>query len=236
MKVGNNINVERAGWSFGGEVAETFVEHITKSVPMYSQGHELILQLSDFFCRNDSLCYEIGTSTGELIEKLARHNSNKKNIIWTGLDLEEKMVEKARKHCAIHKNIQILCEDINLYNFDKSDLIVSYYCIQFVEPRHRQELIEKIYNSLNWGGAFIMFEKVRAPDARFQDIASQMYMEYKLNQGFDEVEIVSKTRSLKSILEPFSTQGNIDLLKRAGFKDINTVFKYICFEGFLAIK
>ena len=30
--------------------------------------------------------------------------------------------------------------------------------------------------------------------------------------------------------------GNLDLLKRAGFVDIMTVFKYICFEGFLAIK
>ena len=37
-------------------------------------------------------------------------------------------------------------------------------------------------------------------------------------------------------MEPFSTKGNYDLLKRAGFKDIITVFKYLCFEGILAIK
>jgi tRNA (cmo5U34)-methyltransferase len=47
---------------------------------------------------------------------------------------------------------------------------------------------------------------------------------------------MAKTRSLKGVLEPFSTQGNIQLLKRSGFKDIMTVFKYGCFEGFLAIK
>ena len=45
-----------------------------------------------------------------------------------------------------------------------------------------------------------------------------------------------KTRSLKGILEPFSTQGNLDLLSRAGFVDVMTVQKYLCFEGFLAIK
>jgi tRNA (cmo5U34)-methyltransferase len=27
----------------------------------------------------------------------------------------------------------------------------------------------------NWGGAFFLFEKVRAPDARFQDYAVQVY-------------------------------------------------------------
>ena len=29
---------------------------------------------------------------------------------------------------------------------------------------------------------------------------------------------------------------NVDLLERAGFKDIMTVMKYVSFEGFLAIK
>jgi tRNA (cmo5U34)-methyltransferase len=35
---------------------------------------------------------------------------------------------------------------------------------------------------------------------------------------------------------PFSTQGNIDLMKRAGFVDIMSILKYVNFEGFLAIK
>ena len=81
-----------------------------------------------------------------------------------------------------------------------------------------------------------MVEKVRGPDARFQDILSQVYIEFKLTQGFSETQIINKSKSLKGILEPFSTKGNLDLLKRAGFKDVLTVFKYACFEGFLAIK
>ena len=38
------------------------------------------------------------------------------------------------------------------------------------------------------------------------------------------------------MLEPFSTNGNIEMLQRAGFKDIMSVMKWVCFEGFLAIK
>ena len=63
-----------------------------------------------------------------------------------------------------------------------------------------------------------------------------LYTDYKLAQGYTAEEVVSKTRSLKGMLEPFSTQGNIDLMKRAGFVDIIGVLKYVCFEGFLAIK
>ncbi len=81
-----------------------------------------------------------------------------------------------------------------------------------------------------------MFEKVRAPDARFQDLASIMYTDYKLDQGYNGEEIVAKTRSLKGVLEPFSTQGNVDLMQRAGFVDIMSLMKWVSFEGFLAIK
>ena len=63
-----------------------------------------------------------------------------------------------------------------------------------------------------------------------------IYTDYKIDQGYSSDEIVGKTRSLKGVLEPFSSQGNIDLMKRAGFEDVMTVMKYVSFEGFLAIK
>jgi len=33
-----------------------------------------------------------------------------------------------------------------------------------------------------------------------------------------------------------NTNANIQMMKRAGFKDISTVFKFLNFEGYLAIK
>ncbi len=236
MKVGHNIKAKNADWSFGGDVADTFVEHIKHSVPLYEEGHDLICQLSDFFCQKDSTCYEIGVSTGELLRKLAEHNAHRTDMDWIGLDVEEAMIKKAKEHCKDIPNIQILSEDARLFDFEKADMFVSYYCMQFIPPRYRQELFDKIYESLNWGGAFIMFEKVRGPDARFQDILSSLYSDFKSRNGLSADEILAKTRSLKGILEPFSTQGNIGLMERAGFSDVMTVQKYICFEGFLAIK
>ena len=86
------------------------------------------------------------------------------------------------------------------------------------------------------GGAFVIFEKVRSPDARFQDIVSGIYSDYKLAQGYSPEEVIAKSRSLKGVMEPFSTQGNLDMLNRAGFVDVTTIFKWVCFEGFLCIK
>ncbi|SPH18232.1 Carboxy-S-adenosyl-L-methionine synthase [Defluviimonas aquaemixtae] len=234
--VGQDIAALRAGWSFGGNVADTFVSHVRQSVPYYDDGHDLICYLSDFFCHSDSTCYELGVSTGELIRKLAEYNASKPDIRWVGIDVEEPMTKKARDHCKNIKNIEIETGDVLLHELGKTDFIVSYYCIQFIPPCHRQDLFDKIYESLNWGGAFVLFEKVRGPDARFQDIMISLYNDFKFRNGFSADEILNKSRSLKGVLEPFSTEGNLGLLKRAGFVDIMPIMKYVCFEGFLAIK
>ena len=236
MNVGDNIQKERAGWNFSGSVAKTFSEHVRKSVPFYDEGHNLVCYLSDFFCQPDSLCYELGVSTGQLIKKLADYNKHKPNIKWIGIDKEKEMVLEAQKHCEDISNIELFTDNILIFDYEKTDFIVSYYCMQFVPERNRQDLFNKIYEQLNWGGALVLFEKVRAPDARFQDMMTSIYNDYKLRNGFSSDEIIGKAQSLKGVLDPFSTEGNLGLLKRAGFVDIMTVMKYVCFEGFLAIK
>jgi tRNA (cmo5U34)-methyltransferase len=234
--VGDNINAEKANWTFGGDVANSFDDHVSKSVPLYKEGHDLILGLSDFFIKHDSIVYEIGCSTGMLISKLAESNQKKHAAKFVGVDVEEKMIDFAEGRYNQITNLSFICDDVMNLEMEESDFIVCYYTVQFIRPSLRQKLIDKLYSKLKWGGALVLFEKVRGADARFQDILSTLYNEYKLEQGYTPDDIVAKSLSLKGVLEPFSTQGNLDMLGRAGFIDVNTVQKYLCFEGFLAIK
>ena len=236
MKVGNEIETGRAEWTFQGNVADTFVDHVRQSVPLYDKGHELVCAVSDYFVHDDSVCYELGVSTGQLIRKLAEHHATKSGVRWIGIDPVEPMIAKARSHCTGITNIELEGADALTFDFEKTDLIVSYYCIQFIQPRHRQDLFNRLYERLNWGGALLLFEKVRGPDARFQDMLVSLYNDFKAGNGFSPDEILNKTASLKGVLEPFSTEGNLGLMRRAGFTDIMTIMKYLCFEGFVAIK
>ena len=234
-KVGQNISARNSSWTFGGKVSKDFDNHIDKSVPLYKWTHELGLNFSDFFIKDKSIVYDLGCSTGTFVKKLSQRHSNK-NFFIKGFDVEKNMVKTAKKNNSKNKKIKILCADINKIKFQKIDFITSYYTLQFVNPSKRQEIFDKIFKGLNWGGGFLFFEKVRAPDARFQDMMSLMYNEFKLENNFNADEIIAKSRSLKGVMEPFSSNANRDLCKRAGFRDIITVFKFICFEGFLAIK
>jgi tRNA (cmo5U34)-methyltransferase len=236
MDVGDDITSDKAVWSFKGEMTESFVEHISRSVPFYAEGHELICQLSDYFVSAESTVYEFGCSTGELLAKLSVHNNHKTGVRLIGIDVEEDMIKQAGKTCAGRSNIELHCADILDFDYGKADLIVAYYTLQFVPERSRQLLIDTIYESLNWGGAFVLFEKVGAADARFQDIMSGLYRDFKRGNGYTAEQIINKEVSLKGVLKPFSSQGNQDLLRRAGFVDLMTIMKYVCFEGFVAIK
>ncbi len=236
--VGDGLNAPNANWTFGGGIAEKFDDHVSKSVMLYGRGHDLVCALSDFFVKPGSTVYEIGCSTGELSLRLAKHNAGKKGAHFVGIDIEPEMIGVAekKKRAAAADNTDFKLDDVLNFEYKPADLIVAYYTVQFIQPSQRQRLIDMVYKTLNWGGAFLLFEKVRGPDARFQDMMTSVYHDYKLEQGYSPDEIMSKSRSLKGVLEPFSTQGNLDLLGRAGFVDVMTVMKYVCFEGFLAIK
>lgn len=234
LTVGDNISLKTRKWDFGGDTAKTFNNHVQKSVPFYDIGHDLVLKYSDYFLYKGSISYEIGCSTGVLSQKLAKYHPESTII---GIDIEEQMIQKAKDDTANELiNLEFLNTNVLEHDFMPSDYIISYYTLQFIHPSQRQYFINKLYESLQWGGALIIFEKVRSPDARFQDIANGLYVDYKLEQGYTAEEIIGKSKSLKCVLEPFSTQGNMDMFKRAGFKDVMSVFKYICFEGFICIK
>lgn len=233
--VGDQIEAGNANWSFSGETSQHFDQHIKKSIPLYETAHELGISISDFFLSDGSICYDLGCSTGTLLSRLAKHHENKR-VQFIGIDRETDMVNYAQNICKGFPNIEIRCEDLINLELEKADLIIAYYTMQFIKPKYRQVLFNRIYESLNWGGGFLLFEKVRSPDARFQDMMTTLYTDYKLEQGYSGDEIIAKKRSLKGVLDPFSRVGNLGLLERAGFVDITTVMKYICFEGFLAIK
>ncbi len=237
-QAGDGLKAENANWRFDAGVAQGFDVHAARSIPFYAEGQDLVLKASDFFISDDSLIYDLGTATGSLALALGRRHAAKPGVRIIGLDRQAEMIDRAeqKREAADCGNVSFQVEDLLQAELQASDLMVSYYTLQFVRPKVRQQVFDKIYAALNWGGALLLFEKVRAPDARFQDIATALYTDYKLDKGYAPDEIIAKARSLKGVLEPFSTQGNLDLLKRAGFVDIMPVFKYVCFEGVLAIK
>lgn len=232
--VGDKIYTKKGTWSFDFSSTDKFDGHIRKSIPLYKEMHNLSLSYLSFFVRKKSVIYDLGCSTGsftKLIAKKYEHLSP--NII--GIDESKNMINFAKINNK-HKKIHYKKIEIEKLKFKKCDIIIMNFTLQFIKPQFRQKLINKIYKYLNWGGAIIIFEKIRGQDARFQDYMSLLYSDYKLKMNYTHKEIHSKASSLKGVLEPYTSKENKLFLKRANFKDYSTIFKYLCFEGILAIK
>ena len=76
-------------------------------------------------------------------------------------------------------------------NFQNCDFITSYYTIIYQYLKDKDFLI-KFLNL--WIVAGFLFWEGKAPDARFQDIMSLIYNEFKIKNGFSSSEIIEKSK------------------------------------------
>ena len=235
--VGDIIKAENARWHFSKVDSEKFSKHIERSIPGYHEGHRLIEELSDFFIKKNSKIYDLGCSTGNLTHKIAaRHADQKVKVI--GVERERSLLQAVRLNVenSPEPNLEYRKEDIIELELEPANLVIAYYTLQFLSLKNRKNILKRIWRCLNPGGAFLLFEKVREPNSRLQELTMLLYNDFKLQNGYSGDEIIAKSRSLKGVLEPLSSRENLRFLKDSGFRETGRIFKRLCFEGFIAIK
>ena len=200
MDVGNKIKVDDGcSFTFSKGTASVFDSHVQNSVPLYSEGHQYIAYLSDYFIKTNSTCYDLGCSTGTLLAILAERHKNKENVHFFGIDPEVEMINQAKKK-KNYANIEFSVNAAEEVKLEKCDFITSYYTLQFIPINRRQEVCNKIYSSLNFGGAFILFEKELVNEPYISKIVESAYMKFKLGNDFTVNEVMGKRFSQRTIL------------------------------------
>lgn len=232
-EVGDGILAPDGVWTFGGETPRTFDRHIARSIPAYLDGHELIVDIADQAVPVGGRCYDLGCSTGALTARLAERLAPRGAEVL-GVDREPAMIEKAAERCAGIPSTHFQTAALEELEFERADLAVCYYTLQFVPIRSRQQVVDRVHRALEPAGAIILFEKVLAPSARHQDIAAGVHLDFRRRQGFTDDQIAAKTRSLRGVLQPLSAEENYAMLRRAGFTSIMQVFRWMSFDGVIA--
>jgi len=232
--VGDGIEVTQ-GFHFKSEaVARNFDEHVSKSVPEYDRMQEMAANLSDWFIRDGSTVVDYGAATGTTLQRMMTRHSTKK-VRWLGYDSSEEMIAEAKKKgidCITLRDL----EDQTLMEFAKNDFSVALYTAQFLRPDYREIFFRKVYHSLTTEGAFFLVEKVRCEDGLIFDIVQNIYWEGKLKNGYSAEQVLSKAKSLRGVMHPLTVRSIDEKLHRAGFEQVELVFRNLFFCGWLAIK
>lgn len=234
--VDTDIQVSDGVWSFGNGVADSFVAHVRKSVPLYDMGHFLTAELASCFMMPRGKGYELGVSTGELIRRLASHNARTASAHWIGIDCEPEMVDKAADACEACGNIELVLGDIREFQFDRCDFVVDFLTTQFLNRQEREDLYRRIYASLRPDGALFLYAKTLQSDGFLQDLAGLLYARFKRFQGLSPEQISLKSESVYGVIKPVTGKELKGMLKSVGFRQVSLVMKYLNFEGILAVK
>lgn len=235
-KVDKLITAIPGEWEFDDQVAQGFDDHVRKSVPLYEEIQQMVVEMSEWFVRDNTVVYDLGSSTGQTLRLLREKHRRKKNVKFIGIESSASMIEVARSKCTA-KNVRFIHRDVrDIDSFDQPDLVTSLYTIQFLPLKHRKSLLKKIHEELSSGGVFIIVEKVCAENPFLEDMWLELYWDFKKRQGLSDRMILQKSRSLRGVLFPQTLSRNIDLLKSAGFSDIDVFVKWYNFAGIIAFK
>ena len=133
-------------WKFDEQVSQHFDTHVRKSVPLYEEVKKAVFEISEWFIRDNSVVYDLGSSTGETISLLLQKHSRKKNVRFIGVEESLPMIEIARKKCS-SELVQFLQQHIEEINeFANIDLVLSLYTLQFLPLWKRKKVLLSIYN------------------------------------------------------------------------------------------
>lgn len=222
-------------FEFNEEVASVFDDMISRSIP----GYENILDLTQkalFEYVKDGTITDIGCSTANLLIALSQKIKDK-NIKLIGVDDSESMLQIATKKAAAYEaDIEFLCLDAINSDLPSSKAFVANFTLQFIRPMIREELVQKIFDSLEAGGVFLFAEKLISEDKKLNKFLIDSYHEYKKERGYSELEIMRKREALENVLVPYSEDENKTLCAKAGFYHVETLFKWCNFALFIALK
>ena len=226
----NELKEKEPKKEFSFSTIKNFDDHILQSIPNYDLLFFSIYNMFPYFKDESKVIYDIGCSTGKLLQYLRRAGNYKGKMV--GLDMAANLLPAKRED----ENIHYIKYDLNKdYIFDNACLIFSVFTLQFLQKDARAKVIKNAYDGLCKGGAMIVAEKVFSETAIMQDIFTFAYYDFK-RESFSADQILNKERDLRTILKPYTSFDNQKMLIDAGFSYVEKFYKFFNFEAYLCIK
>lgn len=231
------VGMTAGRWTFEDqELAEVFDYYVRKHVPFYDEIHRMVAEISDWFVRDGGTVYDLGTSTGECVLRIHKRHLAR-NIRFVAVDSSREMLEKAKVKLAAVRNVDFVLANLNeSFQFKESDLVTAILILQFLDQSSRPRLLREIYNGLKNGGALLIVEKLLAKTSRFETMWTELHHDSKRRVGVSEHEIAAKAASIRGVMTPLSLAENVQLIRQAGFQDVDVFFKWYNWIGLIAVK
>jgi tRNA (cmo5U34)-methyltransferase len=214
---------------------EGFDNHIDTSIRGYQDLWQDVVDISQYFIEDHTTVVDIGCSTGKMLKSMIAQNTFAPNAIYTGLEIEPAFWETYKQDEKDFENLNYHKGDANGYYFSDCSYITSIFTLQFMPFHDRTDLIRRVYEGLNPGGAFVFAEKTMPENVRIHEIRTFTYYDFK-RRTFTTEDIMDKERQLRHMTKPNTRQELVNMCKAAGFEAVDTFWQNHAFTGFIALK
>lgn len=169
---------------------------------------------------------DIGAGTGLCSHFLLKKYPDAK---LTLIDLSDQMLEIARKRFAKHTSVQYIAQDYTQYEFSKQyDIIVSALSIHHITSDQKETLYAKIFRILKPGGVFVNADQVLGQTDFLENLYTVDWRRKIEASGLCREELDAAYERIK-LDKMSSLSDQLTWLQKAGFTDVDCVYKYFNF-------
>jgi tRNA (cmo5U34)-methyltransferase len=225
-------------WEFDSTVAQVFDDMLERSIPQHQTMRHITREVACRFVQLNTAVVDLGCARGEGIATLLERFPV--DLRFVGVDVSGPMLDAARRR--FRDEIEVGIVDIRHldlrddYPPEGASVTLSILTLQFTPINYRQRIVQQVYDHLVQGGAFILVEKLLGASADLDELMVDVYHRMKQASGYSEDEIKRKQLALEGVLVPVTAHWNEELLRIAGFRQVDCYWRWMNFGAWLAVK
>ena len=185
-----------SNWTFeSGEVAQAFDRHVREQLPWYELVTGAVSHIARHYIPDGGLVYDIGCSTGNIGKALAP-TLDQRGALLISIDSSPFMAD----HFAGPGKMVV--GNACMYEYDPFDVGVLFLVLQFIAPRDRGLLLQKLWAKVRPGGALLVVDKVESCGGYPQTVMHRLTIAGKVSTGTKAEDVVAKELSLIGVQRP----------------------------------
>jgi tRNA (cmo5U34)-methyltransferase len=227
-----------ATWEFDDEVTRVFDDMLQRSIPQYDTMRGLVFELGTRYVPDAGLVVDLGCSRGAALAPFVAEFGDRASYV--GVEVSPPMLAACRKRFARElAEGTVTLHDLDLrhaYPDVDATLTLAVLTLQFVPLDERARVVRDVYDHTRPGGAFVLVEKVRGTTDTTDVLLVDLYHGLKRANGYGEEEIERKRLSLEGVLVPETASWNEQVLRAAGFDEVECFWRCLNFAGWVGVK
>lgn len=225
-------------WNFDDDVTLAFEDMLQRSIPAFAQMRELCFDLGCRFVRDKTCILDLGCSRGGAMAPFVDRCGA--TVQHVGVEVSPPMLAACRERfkgfidCGV---VQVRDDDLRkTYPPVRASLTLCVLTLQFVPIEHRQRIVRRMWEHTLPGGAVILVEKVLGSCHETDELLTSAYWDLKVANGYGRDDVERKRASLEGVLVPVTAGWNEELLRSAGFRQVERFWQILNFCGWIAVK